>query len=126
MKKIIKTIINYFKTPTLYNVVLLLHDYEEAPLIVEISILAYNQSSAKQAAENMIKNFNYKHSCFYQLDKIWPLKRQPKLQKNGKVIKHYQVEDITKVGESQNWNHLRSEYNFIQTHYIHKELHNEG
>jgi hypothetical protein len=100
-------------------------DYTEAPLIVEITQMAYSQTEALAAVQKLVDHFNYKYSCQYQVDKIWEIKRKFDLTVKGQKVEHYQIE-LTKAGEKSNWDHMKNEYDFIQAHYIHKELATEG
>ena len=118
-------LVNSLKTPKAYNVVLLLMDYEEVPLIVEITQLAYSKEEAQLATQKIVDHFNYKYSCSYKIDTMWEVKKEMDFSKNGKPVEHYQV-DITKAGEMRNWNHMKMEYDFIQTHYVHNQLNLEG
>lgn len=120
-----KKIINSLKTPKTFNVMLLLMDHAECPLIVEITQLAYSKDEAYKAASKLVEHFNYKYSCQYKIDKVWQIKKKIELSRQGQPVKHYEI-DITRAGEKQNWAHLKSEYDFIQAHYIYKDLNLEG
>ena len=125
MKNKIKQLWNYFKTPKSFNVILLLMDHEEIPLIVEITQVAYNIKDAEKSVVQLIKQFNYKYSANYQIDKLWEIRKKMVLSRQGKTVAHHQI-DLTRVGEKQNWDHIKSEYDFIQSHYVHKDLNLEG
>lgn len=125
MKKKINQYLNYFKTPRCFNILLLLMDLEEAPLIVEITQMAYSREEAHRAAQKLVDSFNYKYSCSYKIDRIWEMKRKISFTLNGKPVEHYQI-DITQAGSKRNWDYMKLEYDFVQTHYVHKGLSSEG